>query len=59
MVIDQLRGGPAFATKEQRQIKSKDIYDIIKEKENVDNSRQRSDSPRKKAKRTSKSNDSN
>ena len=34
MVIDQLRGGPAFATKEQRQIKSKDIYDIIQEKEN-------------------------
>jgi hypothetical protein len=34
MVIDQLRGGPAFATKEQRQVKSRDIYDIIQEKEN-------------------------
>ncbi len=34
MVIDQLRGGPAFATKEQRQTKESSLIDIIKQKEN-------------------------
>ena len=33
MVIDQLRGGPAFATKEQRQKKESSLIDLIKQKE--------------------------
>jgi hypothetical protein len=31
MVIDQLRGGPAFATREQRQTKESSLKEIIKE----------------------------
>jgi len=42
-----------------KQLEIEKLKRKIKEKENVDNSRQRSDPPRKKAKRTSKSNDSN
>tara|TARA_R100000742_G_C4256892_1_gene74754 strand:+ start:253 stop:867 length:615 start_codon:yes stop_codon:yes gene_type:complete len=34
MVIDQLRGGPAFATNKQRQVRDRDINVIIQEKEN-------------------------
>ena len=34
MVIDQLRGGPAFATKEQRKTKESSLIDIIQQKEN-------------------------
>ena len=34
MVIDQLRGGPAFATKEQRKTKESSLIDIIQQKQN-------------------------
>ena len=34
MVIDQLRGGPAFATRQQRQTKENSLEDLIEQKEN-------------------------
>ncbi len=34
MVIDQLRGGPAFVTRQQRQTKESSLTDIIEQKEN-------------------------